>query len=260
MIENYPKIVEIIDIKGEAKGVKTIRFRYDWKTKPGQFFMIWIPGVDEIPMSASYIGEKKGITVKEVGEATSALCKMKKRGKIGVRGPYGNGFQLDEEFDKALFIGGGTGIATLAPCIEQLKEKSSAIIGAKNEQELLFIDRIKKSCADLWISTDDGSLGYKGMASDLAEKLLAEEKFDLVITCGPEKMMKELAMFCIKNGIKFQASLERWMKCGVGICGSCCIDGMRVCTDGPVFDGELLKNFEEFGNFKRESSGKKVRI
>jgi dihydroorotate dehydrogenase electron transfer subunit len=141
-----------------------------------------------------------------------------------------------------------------------LKEKSSAIIGAKNEQELLFIDRIKKSCADLWISTDDGSLGYKGMASDLAEKLLAEEKFDLVITCGPEKMMKELAMFCIKNGIKFQASLERWMKCGVGICGSCCIDGMRVCTDGPVFDGELLKNFEEFGNFKREPSGKKVRI
>ncbi len=251
-------MVEIIETKKEAKKIKTIRFVYDEEVNPGQFFMVWIPGIDEIPMSASYIGDIKGITVKEVGEATSALCKMEKGDKIGIRGPYGNGFEIFGK--KHLFIGGGTGIATLAPVIEIAEKEGkdvATIIGAKEKEDLIFVDRIKKIAKTL-VSTDDGSLGYKGLASDLARQLLNKEKIDLILTCGPEKMMKEI--FKISYDIPLQASLERWMKCGIGICDSCSIDGMRVCIDGPVFDSNELKKMKEFGNFKREPSGKKVEI
>jgi dihydroorotate dehydrogenase electron transfer subunit len=87
--------------------------------------------------------------------------------------------------------------------------------------------------------------------------MLNEHKFDSVITCGPEIMMKKLLEMSGK--IPFQASLERYMKCGFGICGQCCIGkGLRVCKDGPVFDGETLKNIEEFGTYKRDASGKKI--
>ena len=91
---NYPKIVEITEITKENQNVKTIKFKLLEKTTPGQFFMIWIPGVDEIPMSVSYIDKNvKGFTFRKVGEATDALFKLKKGDKIGIKGPYGNGFK-----------------------------------------------------------------------------------------------------------------------------------------------------------------------
>ena len=106
---NVPKITEIIKINKEAKSTKTIIFNYPGDIKPGQFFMIWIPGIDEIPMSVSYIKNKiKGITFRNIGEATSALYNLDPGSKIGVRGPYGNGFDI--KGNKILFIGGGTGL------------------------------------------------------------------------------------------------------------------------------------------------------
>ena len=109
------------------------------------------------------------------------------------------------------------------------------------------------------ISTDDGSKGYKGLASDLAKEEIAKEKFDQVLTCGPEIMMKKLYDIC-KN-IPFQASLERYMKCGFGICGQCCIgEGLRVCKEGPVFDGKTLKKIQDFGIYTRDASGRKIKL
>ena len=126
---NIPKITKILDIRNEAKNVKTITFKYPNKSKPGQFFMIWIPGVDEIPMSVSYLDKDiKGITFKKIGNATSALYKLKKGDNIGVRGPYGNGFQLKGK--QVLFVGGGTGIATIAPAVEHTVKN-------KNEQKII---------------------------------------------------------------------------------------------------------------------------
>lgn len=258
---NYPKVTKIIKTEKENSDVKTFLFEYTEKTIPGQFFMIWIPGVDEIPMSASYIAKNvKGITFRRVGDATKALFNLKKGEKIGVRGPYGNGFKINGK--SILFVGGGTGIATIASAVEEAISKGislTVILGVKNKNELFFENRIKKCGAEIHVSTDDGSKGYKGFATDLAKELVDNDKFDSVLTCGPEKMMKKL--FEIYGNIPFQASLERYMKCGIGICGQCCVGkGLRVCEEGPVFDGKTLKNIEDFGVYKRDAAGRKVRF
>jgi dihydroorotate dehydrogenase electron transfer subunit len=258
---NYPKVTKIIKTENESSDVKTLFFEYPKKTIPGQFFMIWIPKVDEIPMSASYIDKNiKSITFRKVGDATKALFKLKEGNKIGVRGPYGNGFKINGK--RILFVSGGTGIATIAPAVEETinnKILSTVILGVKNKSELFFEDRIKKYGAEVHVSTDDGSKGYKGFATDLAKDLLAENKYDYVLTCGPEIMMKKL--FEISKNIHFQASLERYMKCGIGICGQCTVGkGLRVCEEGPVFDGKTLKNVEDFGVFKRDAAGRKIKF
>ena len=195
---NYPKISEIINVKKENPIVKTLIFKYNKKTIPGQFFMIWIPGLDEIPMSASFINEnKKGITFKKVGEATETLFNFNKGDKIGIRGPYGNGFSIIGK--RALFIGGGSGIATITPAIEEyLKRKinTTVILGIKNKNELFFENRIKKYNVKVHVTSEDGSYGYTGLATDLAEDLIANNDYDSVLTCGPEKMMKKIFDIC----------------------------------------------------------------
>ena len=258
---NSPQITEIIEVKTENEDIKTFMFEYSKETKPGQFFMIWIPGVDEIPMSVSYINKAiRGITFRKVGEATNALFKLDVGDKIGIRGPYGNGFKINGE--KILFIGGGTGVATLAPAVEEAlagNVLSTAIIGVKNSREIFFEERLRECGAKTYIATDDGSKGYNGFASDLAEELLHKEKFTSVLTCGPEIMMKKLFNIC--GTTPFQASLERYMKCGIGLCSQCCVgNGLRVCVEGPVFDEDALKNIEEFGTYKRDAAGRKIRF
>jgi len=258
---NYPKITKIKDIKKENSNVKTLFFDFPKKTHPGQFFMIWVPTIDEIPMSISYIeNDVKGITFKRVGDSTNFLFELKVGDKLGIRGPYGNGFKIKGK--KVLFVGGGTGIATLTPTVENAINKkilATVVLGAKNKSELFFEDRLNNYGVDLQISTDDGSKGFKGFTTDLAKELIVKEKFDSIITCGPEIMMKKL--FDISKDISFQASLERYMKCGIGICGQCCVGkGLRVCEEGPVFDRKTLKNIEDFGIFKRDASGRKIKF
>lgn len=257
---NIPTVIPIITSTKEAADIKTITFRYPGIVEPGQFFMIWIPGVDEIPMSVSLLKNKniKGITFRKIGIATSALYNLKPRDKIGVRGPYGNGFTLKGKH--LLFVGGGTGVAMLTPAVEHARRKkikSTVIIGVKTKQELFFEERLRKSGATVLISTDDGSQGYKGFASDLAKNIMSKEKIDAVYTCGPELMMKTLLTSC--HTIPFQASLERYMKCSIGICGQCCIgNGLRVCVDGPIFDGKTLKQVHDFGVYRRDAAGRTI--
>ncbi|MCX6664999.1 MAG: dihydroorotate dehydrogenase electron transfer subunit [Euryarchaeota archaeon] len=258
---NTLKIIKIRVCTTDAKDIKTITFTHPGSVQPGQFYMIWIPGVDEIPMSISTINEEtKGITFRKVGEATTALATLKPGDLIGVRGPYGRGFTLSGKH--VLFVGGGTGIAMLAPAVEQAKKQgidATVVIGVKNKTELFFDKRIKDTGANVFISTDDGSFGQKGLATDIAMDLLKKNTYSSVLTCGPEPMMKKLLDLC-KN-IPFQASLERYMKCSIGICGQCCIGrGLRVCKEGPVFDGKTLQNIEDFGNYRRDASGKKIQF
>jgi dihydroorotate dehydrogenase electron transfer subunit len=256
---NIPTITKILTSTTEATDIKTITFRYPKAVIPGQFFMIWLPGVDEIPMSVSEITKDvKAITFRKIGDATHALYHLKPGSKIGVRGPYGNGFKLTGKH--LLFIGGGTGIAMLAPAVEQARKrklKSTVIIGVKTKNELFFEDRLRSCGATVLVSTDDGSKGYKGFASDLSKNILKKEKIDAVFTCGPEPMMKTILSCC--KTIPFQASLERYMKCSIGICGQCCIGkGLRVCLDGPIFDGKTLTKVEDFGVYKRDAAGRKI--
>jgi dihydroorotate dehydrogenase electron transfer subunit len=256
---NSPCITTVLNTTRETEDIITISFEYPGSMTPGQFFMVWIPGVDEIPMSVSSITPTvKAITVRDVGEATHRLSQMQKGEKIGIRGPYGNGFTI--KGTHLLFVGGGSGIAMLAPAIEEARKKKvqlTVIIGAKTKNQVFFEDRFRKSGATVLLSTDDGSTGFKGFASKLACDLLRKEKIDAVYTCGPELMMKQLLSCC--NTVFFQASLERFMKCAIGLCGQCCVgNGVRVCIDGPIFDATMLKNIHDFGIYHRDVAGRKI--
>ena len=261
---NRLRIVKIQDVKEENSTVKTFTFRdkHCAEAEPGQFVMVWIPGVDEIPMSLSSIGTDgfSSITVAEVGEATKSLHQKKVDEVVGVRGPYGNGFALTS--GNVMIVGGGTGLTPLVPLAESLAGLSSKIVfmvGAKTRDELFFLDRIGTVVPDVTATTEDGSYGLKGLVTELAEQILEKQRFDMIYACGPEQMMHKMFLLAERYNTPFQASLERYIRCGIGICGSCCIGEYRICRDGPVFSGEQLRKVRnEFGLFKREVNGSKV--
>jgi dihydroorotate dehydrogenase electron transfer subunit len=230
------------------------------KPVAGQFYMLWVPEVDEIPMSVAFIGRQIGFAVQNVGEATSALHRLGKGDVIGLRGPYGKGFTFNEN-NNILAVGGGTGIAPIAALIESTPGPNfKVVVGARTAGELLYIERLEKTGAELFTTTDDGTAGRKGFATELALEIIEGEHIDLVLSCGPEAMLKKIVDACNEKNIPAQVSLERFMKCGVGLCDSCAICGKLVCKDGPVFHGNEVAKFEEFGKIKRGPSGRIERL
>ena len=248
------RVVEIEEIVNETPTMKTFFFEDDSEPKPGQFYMIWLPGTDEFPMSISHIGKKLGFTVKRIGLGTKKMHSLKEGDKIWIRGPYGRGFEIIN--GTALIVGGGSGVATLGPLMDRVK--GDVIIAARNKKELLFTNRFQGG--KVYLATDDGSAGFKGFATELAEILLKRERYDIIYTCGPEIMMRKIIDMALERGIRVQASLERLMKCGIGICDSCTINGYRVCMDGPVFNESELKHMEDLGRYQRDASGRRVPI
>ena len=267
---NRLRIVKIQEVKGESPTVKTFTFqdKLCGKAEPGQFVMVWIPGVDEIPFSLSTITPNglTSITVAEVGEATKALHQRKRSDVIGIRGPYGKGFTLTE--GNIMIVGGGTGLVPLMPLTKKLVKLSTKLtflLGAKTKNELLFLDHIDQTLskvnAEIVATTEDGSYGLKGVVTDQAEQKLAKEKFDMIYACGPEQMMHRMFLLAERYHIPLQASLERIMRCAMGLCGSCVIGKLRVCKDGPVLTSEQLRDVkDEFGRFKRDFQGRKIQI
>lgn len=267
---NFLRTLEIEKIVKESPMVKTFFFNDELCAhgNPGQFVMIWLPGFDEIPMSISstHPNGLASITVANVGEATMLLHRKKKGDIVGVRGPFGNSFRPVK--GNVLLVGGGTGIAPLAFLAEklvELKTKMVFLLGAKMKEELLFLSKIdsvlSKTEARIIASTEDGSYGHKGVVTELAEKTLAEEKFDMIYACGKELMLFKIFTLAEKHATPLQASLERLMRCAVGLCGSCTIGKYRVCIDGPVFTKKQLREVkDEFGRFKRYFDGRKIPV
>ncbi len=214
--------------------------------------MVWIHGVDEIPMSLSYTN---GITVRIVGDATAALCDMNPGDALGMRGPYGNGFNATQR--PTLLVAGGLGAAPLASYADAFKESVMTILGARTNSELLFVKRFERA-GPLLTATDDGSAGHTGSVVDLLQNM---QGYKEILCCGPEKMMHAVMQYALAHGIPSQFSLHRYIKCGIGLCGACCIDtsGLRTCVDGPVFTGAQLRE-SEFGTYMRGASGRKVRL
>ncbi|MCK5290713.1 MAG: dihydroorotate dehydrogenase electron transfer subunit [Thermoplasmata archaeon] len=251
-------IRKIEKIVTESHHTKSFYFKGGFDANPGQFVMIWIPGVDEIPMGLSTIGETMGITVHSVGVATEKLHSFNEGDKIGIRGPYGNSFDI--QGSKLLVIAGGTGIASLMPVVEvAVKDRDVDVaIGALTKEELLFARRVEDSGANLKLATDDGSEGFHGFVSDLAGDLLSEGDYDQMLTCGPEAMMKKVIELGREHNVRTQVSMERFMRCGIGVCGSCAFDGLRICADGPVFDGEEVYGKGDFNKHRRDPAGKRT--
>ena len=260
---NHPHICIIEKVVDETPTVRTLYFHDPVLANvlPGQFAMVWIPGVNELPMSVmiSENDEKSGFTVRKRGESSTALYNLQVGQQIGVRGPYGNFFDIKD--GEILLIGGGTGLVPLMRLIKFSKDtnKITLLMGSQTKEEVFFEDMAKNSwlCNDLnCISvTEDGSYGEKGYVTDVLEKLLEENTYDAIYTCGPELMMYKVVKLANEKGIFVQASLERMMKCGVGICGSCCMSQDLVCRDGTVFDGQYLAKNSEFGHLQRTKSG-----
>ena len=253
---DIPQIIEISKVMQEGKGQKSFFFKHSMECKPGQFLMVWIPGIDEKPMAVSY-WNKKGFafTSQAIGNFTNALDKMKKGYKLGIRGPYGNRFSVKND---ACVVAGGVGLSSVSTLIDKLKNPL-IIYGARSKEHLIYLKRYKNK--NMVITTDDGSFGRKAFTTAALNEILSKnKKIKIVYTCGPEIMMKKVFDLCQKHKIECEASLERYMACGFGICGKCMINDRICCMDGPIFNSKQLNKMSEFGNFARLKSGRKVTI
>jgi len=262
---NTLRITRVSNIKVESPTVKTFTFadKLCAKAKPGQFLMLWIPGVDEIPLSIMDTeGSSVSVSVKAVGEATRALHGMKIGEMLGLRGPFGSFFT--ENHGSILMVGGGTGVAPLLFLAKNLSAKAKRlmlVIGAKTKSELLFLPQFTALCSKQCTiaTTEDGSYGLKCLATEPLKALLEKEQFDMIYACGPEPMIRQVFFLAEKHGIPMEASLERLMRCGIGLCGSCVIGKYRVCRDGPVFNAEQLREVKgELGVSKLDFCGNKL--
>jgi dihydroorotate dehydrogenase electron transfer subunit len=253
-------IAEVTECVRETPSTVTLRFDFAPSAEPGQFVMIWFPGDDELPMSLSYTeGSSKGVTIKAMGATSRHVQGLPAGARVGLRGPYGNRFDLSPR--KVLVVGGGSGSAVLAPAAERGARSGAKItvaLGATQAPELLFRDRFERMGARVEVATDDGSEGTRGFVTGVAERLLATEPFDAVWTCGPEVMMQKVALAARPVHVPVFCSVERHMKCALGMCDACALGPLHVCVDGPVFPAETLLPLEEFGRSHRDPSGRRM--
>ncbi|NYB51863.1 MAG: dihydroorotate dehydrogenase electron transfer subunit [Methanobacteriaceae archaeon] len=258
---NFPQVIKINRIIEETPTVKTFIFPWEVTDEtPGQFLMLW-NFADEKPMSISIIdpvNDEIGVSVKMVGTFTKSLHKLQENDKLGLRGPYGNGFEIAGS--RVLAVGGGIGMAPISAFTEEASRRGvevDVVTAATTKGEILFQERLEITGANVLPTTDDGSHGFCGFATELAEKLIKNEDYDMMVVCGPEIMMKKLFAISNRYQLPGQFSLERYMKCALGICGQCCVDdvGWRICVEGPVLWTDQLKMVTEFGNYRRDSSG-----
>ena len=262
--DSRPVAIEISDIIVENESTKTYIFKYPLGSRPGQFIMLWLPGLDEKPFSVAYDdGQEFWLTICEVGETSKALGQMKVGDKVGIRGPMGTWYEF-EEGQRIATVAGGYGAAPMYFVAREAFKKNCKVeffVGAREEGLLLYREKIMGlgSSVDLHLSTDDGSQGFKGFVTQLLDQFLEKEKVDWVFACGPEIMMKAAAEVADKHGTQCQLSLEKYMKCGIGVCGQCSIDdtGDLACIKGPVMKYDYLKGLPEFGKYHRDAQGVK---
>jgi dihydroorotate dehydrogenase electron transfer subunit len=263
MSKHLPTTLPVEQIVKENYRTATLTFANQLgEIRPGQFVMLWLPGVNEKPVSVAFADSKIiELTVSAVGPWSQAVQKVKIGTKLGLRGPFGNTFKLPKSGRIAL-VGGGFGVAPLhflAHAAKKQKIKVDFIVGAKNKKELLYTAKAQK-ISQLHVTTDDGSVGLQGFATAKLAELLANQKYAAIYSCGPEVMMRKIAELAKAAKIQSQLSLERYMKCGFGLCGSCCLDssGSRVCADGTIYSGEKVLKESEFGQYHRDSCGRRV--
>ncbi|MSR87033.1 dihydroorotate dehydrogenase electron transfer subunit [Candidatus Peribacteria bacterium] len=284
-----PKTYRIKAIKQETEMVRTFTFDGSLGAKPGQFVMVWMPGVDEVPMSvAEDDGAVTRITFFAVGDMTNEFAKLQVGDLAGLRGPFGTHYEW-EPGQHIVLVAGGYGAAPMYFLAKETVGHGctlEVIVGARGKEHLLFVKELESlPHVSLHIATNDGSVGYKGFNVDILEKLLSScprptkgkplgtpasptratrdnkkcSPIDQVFACGPEVMLKRVSEITASYNVPSQLSMERYMKCGYGICGNCVMDplGIRMCVEGPVVKNEVLLKLAEFGKYHRDDLGKK---
>lgn len=217
-------------------------------SKPGMFVQIRVDKgmlLLRRPFGIADVKDKS-ITVfyRVLGEGTKALTSVKSGDLLNVLGPLGNGFKTDAK--RPLLVGGGMGLAPLLYLARFYQGKADILMGGRNKQEIFWEKYFRPYANNIFITTDDGSVGTKGFTTNLLPQLLTDTKYDLVAVCGPGIMMQLISDIAAEYEVPCQVSLEKRMACGLGACLSCAVDtkdGQRkkVCKDGPVFWAEEVQ-------------------
>lgn len=224
--------------------------------KPGQFVQISVFGVGEAPISVSSSPSRSNsgfeLAVREVGNVTAALHRMEPGGKVGIRGPYGTSFPIGEMVGRdILFVAGGIGLFPLRSLINEVIDQRGGfgrvaiLYGAKTPAERMFTDELEqwrgRDDVEYLETVDEGDKSWKGsvgVITTLFAKISIDPSRTYCVIVGPPIMYKYAILEAKKKGLpddRIILSLERRMKCGVGKCGHCQINGLYVCRDGPVF-------------------------
>lgn len=208
------------------------------RVESGQFVFIWLPGKGEKPFSVfddaplSFLIQKRGCLTKEI-------VKLKEGAIIYLRGPYGNTPKTD---GKVLLVGGGSGIAGLYLFAKRNK-KTIAVLGAKDKKHLPYLEKFRSRSQELYLITEKGDTGDKGLITDKLEEIIIKEKPNFCINCGPEAMIKKVVQ---KESRHIQqqniySSIEFLTRCGIGLCGSCATSsGYRGCVDGTFLNNDQI--------------------
>ena len=242
---NLPTPFPIRSIETDNYRTKTFVLDASLDAAPGQFVMAWLPRFDEKPFSLVN-ADPVTLMVTAVGPFSRLLHELEPGDRLWIRGAYGKGFQLPRSGLCAAFVGGGYGVAPLFWLARAWKGRLAAlsvVIGAGSARDLLYIDQFSRlnndyanngSGVQVLTCTEDGSAGVRGRVTDLLEPRLAAGEFDLICACGPDGMLAALDRLGNRYGVPRQLSWEAYMRCGIGICGSCEHDGRVLCLDGPV--------------------------
>ncbi|MGW3989203.1 FAD/NAD(P)-binding protein [Streptomyces sp. NPDC004830] len=220
---------------------------------PGQFAMVYAFGVGEIPVSVSRIGHGTLVhTIRSVGAVSAALCALRPGVQVGLRGPFGTGWELEQATGQDLVvITGGIGLAPLRPLVLAASRARTAygrlnlLIGSRAPEDLLFADDLRfwrdpQGPVDCHVTVDRPSPGWRGHVG-VVTTLLSAAHFTpgntTAFVCGPEVMIRAAARDLEHRGIRadrIHVSLERNMRCATGTCGHCQLGGVLICRDGPV--------------------------
>lgn len=216
--------------------------------QPGQFVEIRVDNSPSTflrrPISINFVDRENNelwLLIAVVGEGTKHLSELSSGDKLNCLLPLGNGFTMPKSASEhILLIGGGVGVAPLLYFGNEIRKfgaKVSFLLGARSAKDLLEMDKFK-SIGEVYVTTEDGSLGEKGFVTN--HSILTKNSFTRISMCGPTPMMKAVAAFAHKTNIDCEASLENMMACGLGAC-LCCVEkttegNLRVCQDGPVFN------------------------
>jgi len=254
-VSSTPKKFEIVDMKELAPNIKRVVIRAPLianKAKAGQFVILRVDEYGErFPLTIFDWNKSEGLITlifQEVGVSTRKLGMLKAGDYVmDIVGPLGNPTEI-KNYGIVAVIGGGVGTALTYTWVRALKAHDNyvvTILGARTENLLLLEDELRRLSDEVYISTDDGSKGFKGFTSELLKKLLEEgRRFDLVMAVGPVPMMKAVAEVTRPYGIKTIVSLNPIMVDGTGMCGACRVKvGGEIkfaCVDGPEFDAHQI--------------------
>ncbi len=228
-----PAPARVAAVRRENRRTVTVTLDASTLAQPGQFAMLWLPGRDEKPFSFLDCDPLR-FTVAAVGPFSKAICDLEVGDTLWWRGPFGRGFQL--RGDGPLFVGGGYGVAPLVFLARRARAGAAirAAIGAASADDLLLIPELEALGVRVATATEDGSEGHRGLVTDLVDAWWHEAVPDGLYACGPHGMLEAVERLAAARGVPAQLAWEAYMRCGIGICGSCVHRGRVLCVEGPV--------------------------